>query len=154
MNRRKAILITLPALVFAAGSGLAADPSVPSQEEVQDQIRIMEQSVTESSVTDSYSEEQRNAKLELLDQAWTKAEQGDIQGAMELIEQAGRMLYPVQSKGVNLEGEKRTEWLESVDKAIDAILPEAYQIAKDKGADTSKLDEVARQQEADLRIIA
>lgn len=147
MIQRLPSFATLSALLFVTGPALAAEPTDPRQDAVHDQIRIMERSVTESSVTDIYSEEQREKKLEVLDRARARAAQGDIDGAMALIEQAGRMLYPVQSRGALPEGQKRAEWLDRVDKVTGAMLPEAYKIASEKGAGTAKLDEVARHHE-------
>lgn len=148
MSQRLPALASLSVLLFATGSALAAEPADPVQQDVHEQIHIMERSVTGSSVTDLYSDEQRDAKLDLLDRARARADQGDIDGAMELVEQAGRMLYPVQSQGVTVEGETRAEWLKAVEKVTGAILPAAYEIAGEKGAGTAKLDEVARQYEA------
>ena len=148
MSQRLPTLATLPVMLFATGSALAVEAADPVHRDVHEQIHMMERSVTGSSVTDLYSDEQRDAKLDLLDRARARADQGDIDGAMELVEQAGRMLYPVQSKGVTLEGEKRVAWLERVEKVTAAILPRAYEIASEKGAGTVKLDEVARQYEA------
>ena len=147
MSQRLPTLATLLALLCATGPALAAEPTDPLQDDVHDQIRMMERSVTESSVTEIYSDEQRDAKLELLDRARSRADQGDIDGAMELVEQAGRMLYPVQAQGAAPEGRKRAEWLDRVDKVTGAILPAAYEIAREKGAGTAKLDQVARQYE-------
>ena len=148
MNQRLPALVTQSVLLFATGTALAAERDDPVQQDVHEQIHIMERSVTESSVTDLYSDEQRDAKLDLLDRARARADQGDIAGAMELVEQAGRMLYPMQSSGAASEGEKRVEWLGRVEKVTAAILPEAFKIASEKGAGTAKLDEVARQYEA------
>jgi hypothetical protein len=147
MSQRLPALATLSVLLFATRSASAAEPADPVQQDVHEQIHIMERSVTESSVTDLYSDEQRDAKLDLLDRARARADQGDIDGAMELVDRAGRMLYPMQSSGAAPEGEKRVEWLEKVEKVMGAILPAAYEIAMEKGAGTAKLDEVARQYE-------
>ena len=147
MSQRLPVLATLSALLFATGPAPAAEPTDPRQDDVQDQIRMMERSVTESSVTDLYSDEQRDAKLEVLDRARARADQGDIDGAMALVEQAGRMLYPVQVGGTAPDGQKRAEWLDKIDKVTGAILPSAYEIAREKGAGTAKLDQVARQHE-------
>ena len=148
MRQRLPALATLSVLLSAPGFVLAAELADPVQQDVHEQIHIMERSVTESSVTDLYSDEQRDAKLDLLDRARAKADQGDIDGAIKLVEQAGRMLYPVQSSGSVLEAEKRVEWLERVESVTGAILPAAYEIAGEKGAGTAKLDEVARRYEA------
>ena len=148
MSQKLPTFATLPVLLFASGYALSSEQADPGQQDVHEQIHIMERSVTESSVTDLYSEEQRDAKLELLDRARDKADQGDINAAMELVEQAGRMLYPMESSGAMLEGDKRAEWLERVEKVTGAILPAAYEIAGEKGAGTAKLDEVARQYQA------
>ena len=147
MSRRALTLPLLSALLIATGSTPAAESTGLSQEEVHDKIRMMERSVTDSSVTDRYSDIEREAKLELLDEAKSRADQGDIDGAMALVERAGRLFYPVEATGVTLEGEKRIAWLERVDKVIVTILPVAYEIASEKDASTVKLDEVTRQHE-------
>ena len=127
MSQRLPSFATLSALLFVTGPALAAEPIDPRQDAVHNQIRMMERSV--------------------LDKARARVAQGDIDGAMALIEQAGRMLYPVQSRGALPEGQKRTEWLDRVDQVTGAMLPEAYKIASEKGAGTAKLDEVARHHE-------
>ena len=80
MSKRAPTLVILSALLFATGSASAAEGADPGQEAVHDQIRIMERSVTESSVTGTYTDKQRDAKLELLDKARARADQGDVDG--------------------------------------------------------------------------
>jgi hypothetical protein len=151
--------MTNPALAFLApsalllmtGTPMAEEPTRPSPEEVRDQIRMLESSVTESSVTRLYSAEQREAKLDLLARAEAEADQGDVDAALALVEQAGRMLYPMQMEGANaLDGDKRREWLARVSAVIETILPPAYGIAEEKGRGTANLDRVARQRELGL----
>ena len=139
------------ALLLMTGTPMAEEPTRPSPEEVRDQIRMLESSVTESSVTHLYSAEQREAKLDLLARAEAEADQGDVDAALALVEQAGRMLYPMQMEGANaLDGDKRREWLARVSAVIETILPPAYGIAEEKGRGTANLDRVARQRELGL----
>jgi hypothetical protein len=115
-------------------------------EAVRDRIRVLETSVNRSSVTGLYTAQQRGAKLDLLAQAEARVEAGDLEGALTLIRQAGRLLYPMEGGGAeSREGRERAEWLAQVDAVMDSVLPAAYAIASEKGADADELDRVARQ---------
>ena len=56
MSRRALTLPLLSALLIATGSTPAAESTGLSQEEVHYKIRMMERSVTDSYVTDRYSD--------------------------------------------------------------------------------------------------
>jgi tetratricopeptide (TPR) repeat protein len=106
----------------------------PSPGEVQDQIRIMETSVNASSVSSRFSDTQREAKLELLERARTLAAQGNQTTALDLVEQAGRLLYPMERRDqVSLTDAKRRQWLNDIDRVMVEVLPAAFAIAEEKG---------------------
>lgn len=151
MTKKVPAASILTVAVFAIGVAMAEDQTAPSPEEVRGTIRMMEKSVTDSSVTHLYTAEQRDAKLELLTRADAEANQGHVDAAMALVEQAGRMLYPMEMQDeVVLEGEKRLEWLEKISAVTEAILPAAYSIAEEKGASTGNLDRISRQRDEGL----
>ena len=136
-------------LVGVIGAGQAADTEAT---DLRDQIRAMEGSVKQSSVTHLYTAEQRQTKLDLLAQARREADRGNFNGALERVEQVGQMLYPVGSgDGTALEGKKLREWLESVSEVTAALLPPAYGIVEEKGGGTTKLDRIAQRHEAGVR---
>jgi hypothetical protein len=141
--------ITVFSVVLAVSPPSAAtEPADPTPQDVREHIRMLESSITESSVTHRYSEAERQAKLELLVRAQAEADQGNLDGAMDLVEQAGRMLYPMEmASDAALEGDKRREWLEQINRVTEAVLPAAYAIAEEKGRDTSSLDQVRKQQQ-------
>ena len=68
----------------------------PTPDEVQDQIRIMETSVNASSVSARYSNAQREKRLDMLQRAREQAAQGNLTTALHLVDQAGRLLYPME----------------------------------------------------------
>lgn len=145
-------LITFLSVALAVSAPVgAADLERPTQEDVSDQIRMMESSITQSSVTHLYTEEERQAKLDLLARAQAQADQGNINTAMDLVEQAGRMLYPMEMTGtVTLDGEKRLEWLEQIKRVTETVLPAAYGIAEEKERSTAILDQVRKQHDEGL----
>ena len=88
-------------------------------EEVRERIRVLQSSVTESSVTERFTDEQRQAKLDLLQQAEIEVYRGEIGTAIDLVLQTGRMLYPVDlDGGTPLDEAKRNQWLRQVNKVI------------------------------------
>lgn len=151
MRKTLSAMITLSAALAAPLPGAATDAARPTPENVREQIRMLENSITESSVTGRYSEEERQAKLELLARAKAQADEGNVNTAMDLVEEAGRMLYPMEmSSTVALEGDKRLEWLEQMHGVMEAVLPAAYGIAEEKGRSTARLDHVEAQRQAGL----
>ena len=142
----------LPAIsvlsVFLLAAGLAAAEHLPppTPEEVRQQIRTMEEEATARSSNSLQATIHRDAKLRMLDRAEQQVEQGDVETAMEMLEQAGRMLEQADMVDTPyLAGEMREEWLGKVDKVMDAILPAAYDIANQKGDATTNLDWVKHQ---------
>ncbi len=106
----------------------------PSPDEVQDRIRIMQSSVTDSSVSDRYSEGERESKLTLLERAREQAAAGNQTTALDLVEEAGRLLYPMErDERVTLTDAKREAWLREIDRVMAALLPAAFGIAEEKG---------------------
>ena len=140
---------TFPALlVFMLAAALAvAEPlPPPTPEEVRNQIRIMEEESVAGTSKSLQSTIHHDAKLRLLDRAEAQVQQGNVESAMELLEQAGRMLDPAEMADTEyLVGEKREAWLRKIDSVMDAILPEAYDIAKRKDGATTNLDWVTNQ---------
>ncbi|MDX1594119.1 MAG: hypothetical protein R3298_07715 [Gammaproteobacteria bacterium] len=128
--RSSACLATLLAVPLA----LQANTLRPTPDEVEQRIRIMETSVSASSVTPLYSENQRDAKLALLERARDQVERGNVTTALDHVEQAGRLLYPMERRDrVTLSDDKRREWLWAIDRVMDTVLPAAFGIAEEKG---------------------
>lgn len=146
MSKPTPAIYVVSACLFGAGLAVAEEPlPPPTPEEVRNQIRIMEESAVGSSQT-LQGVLQRDAKLRLLDRAEQQVEQGDVEGALDLLEQAGRMLDPAEIVDTpGLEGAKRLEWLGKIDKVMETILPAAYEIAKEKDGATTNLDWVKGQ---------
>lgn len=136
----------LSVFLLTAGLGVAEPLPPPTPEEVRNQIRIMEEESSTGPSNSLQASIHHDAKLRLLDRADEHAQQGDVEAAMELLEQAGRMLDPAEMDDVEyLAGEKREEWLGKIDTVMGVILPEAYGIAGEKGAATTNLDWVKGQ---------
>ena len=151
MTHAAPIITALSLALFTSVPAAAEKAARPGTEEVRDQIRMLENSVTRSSVTHRYSEEERQAKLDLLTRAQAQADQGNINTAMDLVERAGRMLYPMEMTSTAvLDGGKRREWLEQINRVTEAVLPAAYGIAGEKGQGTAALDSIAQQRDEGL----
>jgi hypothetical protein len=134
MTRKTSITAAVGAALLGLTLATQATTLRPTSAEVQDQIRIMETSITDSSVTDRYDDTQRQAKLDLLERARTQAAQGNQTTALVLVEQAGRLLYPMErSDRVTLTEAKREAWIREIDQVMTAVLPAAFAIADEKG---------------------
>jgi hypothetical protein len=134
MTRKTSITAAVGAALLGLTLATQATTLRPTSAEVQDQIRIMETSITDSSVTDRYDDTQRQAKLDLLERARTQAAQGNQTTALVLVEQAGRLLYPMErSDRVTLTEAKREAWIREIDQVMTTVLPAAFAIADEKG---------------------
>ena len=134
MTRKTSLTATVGTALLGLSLATQASTLRPTPNEVQDQIRIMETSVSASSVTNRYDDAQRQAKLELLERAKTLAAQGNQTTALDLVEQAGRLLYPMERRdSVTLSDAKRRAWLQEIDQVMATVLPAAFQIAEEKG---------------------
>ena len=146
MTKPVPAITALSVFLLAAGLATAEPLPPPTPEEVRQQIRTMEEEATTESSNSLQATIHRDAKLRMLDRAEQQVEQGDVETAMELLEQAGRMLDPADMIDIPyLAGEMREEWLGKIDKVMDAILPAAYDIAKQKDGATTNLDWVSHQ---------
>ena len=145
MTKPVPAISVLSVFLFTAGLAAAEPLPPPTPEEVRQQIRTMEEATARSS-NSLQATIHRDAKLRMLDRAEQQAAQGNVATAMEIVEQAGRMLDPADMVDTPyLEGEMREEWLGKIDKVMDAILPAAYDIAKQKDGATTNLDWVRLQ---------
>lgn len=132
---------SLAVTILALGLTTSAQGSTGTQTEtIENQISFIEQSVNSSSVTALHSEEDRARKLRLLQLARGHLEQNQINTAMELVGQTGRLLYPMNPKITNAEASE--SWTSDVVEVIGAMLPVAYEIALAKGEDTTALRSV------------
>jgi len=77
MTRKTSLTAAVGAALLGLTLTTQANTLRPTSAEVQDQIRIMETSITDSSVTARYDDTQRQAKLDLLERARTQAAQGN-----------------------------------------------------------------------------
>jgi hypothetical protein len=134
MTRKSTFLSATGTALLGLSLAAQANTLRPTPNEVQDQIRIMETSVTASSVSDRYSEAQRDAKLDVLERARQQAAMGNQTTALDLVEQAGRLLYPMERHDrVTLTDGKRKAWLVEIDQVMATVLPAAFNIAEEKG---------------------
>jgi hypothetical protein len=134
MTRKSTLLSATGATLLGLSLAAQANTLRPTPNEVQDQIRIMETSVTASSVSDRYSETQRDTKLALLERAREQAAKGNQTTALDLVDQAGRLLYPMERHDrVTLTDAKRVAWLREIDQVMATVLPAAFGIAEEKG---------------------
>ena len=146
MTKPKPAISFLSVFLLAAGLAAAEPLPPPTPEEVRHQIRTMEEEATVGSSKSLQTTIHRDAKLRMLDRAERQVEQGNVETAMEMVEQAGRMLDPADMDDTPyLAGEMREEWLGKIDKVMDAILPAAYDIARQKDGATTNLDWVRHQ---------
>lgn len=152
MGRPMARVLAVTSVCLFVGATESGQAPQTEVTDVRDQIRALESSIKQSSVTHLYSAEERQIKLDLLARARHEADQSNFEGALELVERVGAMLYPVESgDGVQLTGQKRLEWLESVSEVMAALLPPAYGITEEKGGGMAKLDRIAQRYDAGLR---
>ncbi|HEY5790131.1 MAG TPA: hypothetical protein VIX81_05860, partial [Gammaproteobacteria bacterium] len=142
---------TLLATLVGCALGVQANPMRPAPDEVRDQIRVMEGAIGNSSVTGLYSEQDRAAKQALLRRATEQAELGNYNTAVDLVDQAGRLLYPMERHvTMPLGGDKLVTWLQEMDKVMASVLPAAFGIAEEKGHDGEPLKLAAAQREQGL----
>lgn len=134
MNRMSAPRTLFVTVLVALPFAVQATTLRPTPSEVQDQIRIMETSISDSSVSDRLSESDRADKLALLQRARDLAAEGNQTTALDLVEQAGRLLYPMERHDtVTLSEGKRRAWLEEIVAVMETVLPAAFGIAEEKG---------------------
>ena len=127
-------------LLLGASSMLNANTIQPSAEEMKQRVEIMEKAVVDSSVTALYQPEQRQQKLQLIDDARASLRQGNVKTAADQLERAARLLYPMESQdGIPLSSDKRRDWVAQMDQAIQALMPAARDIAIEKRVSTDLL---------------
>lgn len=125
------LILTLP-LAARADSGALLE-----------QIQAHEYAVTRSSVSPTLSDELKAEKLQLLDDARRQVELGHYRTAEGLLKKVAQNLYsmspePEQMTGTHLSmNGARAIWA-----AMDAILPQAQRIAREKQASQEPLDQV------------
>ena len=140
MSRKSSLIASVAVPLLGLSFALQANTLRPTSDEVQDQIRVMETSITDSSVTGRYSDAQREAKLSMLERARIQAANGNQTTALTLVERAGRLLYPMERNDrVTLSDAKREAWLRQIDQVMATVLPAAFAIADEKGAASDDL---------------
>jgi hypothetical protein len=140
MRRKSSLIASVAVPLLGLSFALQANTLRPTSDEVQDQIRVMETSITDSSVIGRYSDAQREAKLSMLERARIQAANGNQTTALTLVERAGRLLYPMERNDrVTLSDAKREAWLRQIDQVMATVLPAAFAIADEKGAASDDL---------------
>lgn len=129
--------------LLAAGSLLtAASLQAASPQSVEDQLRVMEQAATQSSVTSSIAPHQQLENLAWIEKARASLESGNHKTAAMQLDRAARSLYPVrESARIQLSGDKQVRWLHQVDRAISALLPVAQGLAREGEGEAGPLEE-------------
>ena len=140
MRVRSNVVLMTAVGVLVGAAGLHANIGNFEQQRLAEQARVMEQAVTNSSVTELHSASQRAYKLELIEAAREQLQAGQLEMAAQQLDEAARRLYPMaEYEGIPLPSERQQQWLSQMERAIDSILPVARDIAGDKQAQIDML---------------
>jgi len=136
---------TAVALALVGAATVQADTNQPLAQKLDQQVLVMQQAVTNSSVTPLYTPSQRDKKMALIDRAKSHAQDGNYKTALNQLEQAGRLLYPMEPVSqIPLKGDKQQEWLKQMQRVIEAVMPVATEISLEKDSHQESLAAVTQ----------
>lgn len=137
--------VTIPILFSLAALNVAANPTINSDDGVIDYYRY---SVIHSSVSDSFSENQKKQLLQLIQRAEEFKQQEAQLTAQGLLNKVARQLYAMQSSQSQIGDAYRYQTRK---QAMESLIPVARMIAQEKDFDLAPIQlAIAKQGESDL----
>ncbi len=121
-------------LVMASSTVLAAENSKQNNHEIYSQIKVMEHSVNESSVSQYLSPEVVEESQQMLNKARGQARIGNYITAHQIVSGVGQTIYRMNKTETSISGYSSKEvWIREMISVIESLMPAANEIAIEKG---------------------